>query len=64
MLVDGMRGFVPASQFSQEYLGKMDKLVDKTFKAQVIEVDREQNRLILARRLCLRQVRLLRRVRP
>ena len=51
VLVDGMRGFVPASQFSQEYLGKMDKLVDKTFKAQVIEVDREQNRLIFSEKI-------------
>lgn len=46
--VDATRGFVPSSQFSQEYLGQMDKLVGKTFKAQVIEVDREQNRLILS----------------
>lgn len=51
VLVDGMRGFVPASQFSQEYLGKMDKLIDKTFKAQVIEVDREQNRLIFSEKI-------------
>lgn len=46
--VDTTRGFVPSSQFSQEYLGKMDELVGKTFRAKVIEVDREQNRLILS----------------
>ncbi len=51
VLVDGMRGFVPASQFSQEYLGRMDKLVDKSFKAQAIEVDREQNRLIFSEKV-------------
>ena len=51
VLVDGMRGFVPASQFSQEFLGKMEKLVEKTFKAQVIEVDREQNRLIFSEKV-------------
>lgn len=43
-----INGFVPASQFSQKYLGNMDELVGKTFKAQVIEVDREQNRLIFS----------------
>lgn len=51
VLIDGMRGFVPASQFSQEYLGKMEKLVEKSFKAQVIEVDREQNRLIFSEKI-------------
>lgn len=46
--IDATRGFVPSSQFSQEYLGQMEKLLGKTFKAQVIEVDREQNRLIFS----------------
>lgn len=46
--VDTTRGFVPSSQFSQEYLGRMDELVGKIFRAKVIEVDREQNRLILS----------------
>jgi len=46
--IDGRRGFVPSSQFSQEYLGKQEALVGKTFKVQVIEVDREQNRLIFS----------------
>jgi ribosomal protein S1 len=46
--IDSTRGFVPSSQFSQEYLGQMDKLVGDSFKAQVIEVDREQNRLIFS----------------
>jgi len=46
--VDTTRGFVPSSQFSQEFLGRMDELVGKVFRAKVIEVDREQNRLILS----------------
>jgi small subunit ribosomal protein S1 len=46
--IDATRGFVPSSQFSQEYLGQMEKLLGKSFKAQVIEVDREQNRLIFS----------------
>lgn len=51
VLVEGIRGFVPSSQFSQEFLGKMDKLIGKDFKAQVIEVDREQNRLIFSEKI-------------
>lgn len=51
VLVDGIRGFVPSSQFSQEFLGKMDKLVGRDFKCQVIEVDREQNRLIFSEKI-------------
>lgn len=49
--VEGIRGFVPSSQFSQEFLGKMDKLVGHDFKTQVIEVDREQNRLIFSEKI-------------
>ena len=64
VLVDGMRGFVPASQFSQEYLGKMDKLIDKTFKAQVIEVDREQNRLIFSEKIVSEAGEIAKKVRP
>ncbi len=51
VVIDGVRGFVPSSQFSQEYLGRMDKLIDKSFKVQVIEVDREQNRLIFSEKV-------------
>jgi ribosomal protein S1 len=46
--IDNTRGFVPSSQFSQEFLGKMDELVTKSFRVKVIEVDREQNRLIFS----------------
>lgn len=47
---DGIRGFVPSSQFGTDYLGKMDKLVGKKFKVKVIEVDKEKNRLIFSER--------------
>ena len=43
-----MRGFVPTSQFGEKYLGKMEDLLNTTFKVRVIEVDREQNRLIFS----------------
>jgi len=45
------RGFVPTSQFGEQYLGKMNQLLDKVFKVKVIEVDKEQNRLIFSEKL-------------
>jgi len=48
-----IRGFVPASQFGEKFLGNMEELVGKTFKVKVIEVDKAQNRsLELFRELC------------
>jgi len=50
--LDGdVRGFVPTSQFGEKYLGKMSVLLNKSFKVKVIEVDREQNRLIFSEKL-------------
>ena len=49
--VGDMRGFVPTSQFGEKYLGKMDQLLNKSFKVRIIEVDREQNRLIFSEKL-------------
>ncbi|MBI1871905.1 S1 RNA-binding domain-containing protein [Candidatus Collierbacteria bacterium] len=49
--VGELRGFVPASQFGEKYLGNMDALLGKTFKVKVIEVDKAQNRLIFSEKL-------------
>lgn len=46
-----IRGFVPASQFGEKYLGNMDELIGKNFKVRVIEVDKVQNRLIFSEKL-------------
>lgn len=46
-----IRGFVPTSQFGEKYLGKMDELLTKKFKVRVIEVDKEQNRLIFSEKM-------------
>jgi small subunit ribosomal protein S1 len=46
--VDGVRGFVPSSQFGRLYLGHLEELQNKGFKVKVIEVDREKNRLIFS----------------
>jgi ribosomal protein S1 len=50
VLVSGVRGFVPSSQFGRKYVGKIAQLKGKSFKVQAIEVDREKNRLIFSER--------------
>ncbi len=50
VLADGLRGFVPSSQFGKVYLGRMDVLLDERFEVKVIEVDKPKNRLIFSER--------------
>lgn len=50
VLVNGVRGFVPSSQFGKELVGKYMQLRGKTIKVKAIEVDREKNRLIFSER--------------
>lgn len=49
--IGDVRGFVPTSQFGEKFLGNMDELLNKTFKVRVIEVDKDQNRLIFSEKL-------------
>lgn len=49
-VLDGIRGFVPTSQFSKKYINAMDSLLGKNFDVKVIEVDKEKNRLIFSER--------------
>ncbi len=49
--VGDIRGFVPTSQFGEKFLGNMDDLLNKSFKVRVIEVDKDQNRLIFSEKL-------------
>lgn len=48
--VNGVRGFVPSSQFGRDFVGKINDLKGQTFKVKAIEVDREKNRLIFSER--------------
>ena len=48
--LEGIYGFVPASQLGREMEGNMAALVDKPMEVKVIEVDRAQNRLVLSER--------------
>lgn len=50
VLVNGVRGFVPSSQFGKDYIGKIDNLLGQEFPIKAIEVDREKNRLIFSER--------------
>jgi len=56
--VQGVRGFVPSSQFGREHLGKLDELQNRAFKVKVIEVDREKNRLIFSEKAVSEQTAL------
>jgi len=56
--VQGVRGFVPSSQFGRQYLGQLDKLQNKPFQVKVIEVDREKNRLIFSEKAVSEQAAL------
>lgn len=44
----GLRGFIPSSQFGASYQGNLAALVGKTIDVKPIEVDREKNRLIFS----------------
>ncbi len=44
----GLRGFIPSSQFGASYAGNLQGLVGKTINVKPIEVDREKNRLIFS----------------
>lgn len=48
--VNGISGFVPTSQLSKELAKEAQNLVGKYFKAKVIEVDRQKNKLVLSER--------------
>ncbi len=47
---EGIRGFVPTSQFGKAVSGNLEGLLNKGFKVRVIEVDRDKNRLIFSER--------------
>ena len=48
--VNGVSGFIPTSQLSKEFSSNPSSLVGKYFKAKVIEVDRQKNKLVLSER--------------
>lgn len=50
--IKGVRAFIPASQLSDRYVEDISTFVGKTVRAEIIEIDRSKNQLVLsARRL-------------
>ncbi|NFF40476.1 30S ribosomal protein S1 [Clostridium argentinense] len=51
--VDGIRAFIPASQVSNEYVKDLSKFINKKFNVKVIEFNKENNKIVLSRRIVL-----------
>lgn len=47
----GLQGFIPGSQIGSTWQGKLDSLVGRKISVKVIEVNREQNRLVFSEKL-------------
>ncbi len=43
-----LQGFIPGSQIGSSWQGKMDQLINRILSTKVIEVNREQNRLVFS----------------
>ena len=52
---EGIRGFIPASQLSLDYVEDPDTFVGKTLEVRVITVDKEKKRLVLSAKDVLRE---------
>lgn len=54
-MVEGLRGFIPASQLSLSYIENLEDYLLQDILVQVIEVDQANNRLILSARNILKE---------
>lgn len=48
--VNGMSGFVPASQIGKDYRGRTNELVGRRFEVKVLDLDRGANKIVLSER--------------
>ena len=53
-MVEGLRGFVPASKLSLSYIEDLETYLSKDIEVQVIDVDQANNRLVLSARELLK----------
>ncbi|MGN0313927.1 MAG: S1 RNA-binding domain-containing protein [Fusicatenibacter sp.] len=53
--VEGVRGFIPASRLSLNYVEDLNEYLNKEIQVQVFDVDKEKDRLILSARELLRE---------
>ena len=54
-MVEGIRGFIPASRLSLSYIEDLESYLLKDIEVRVIDVDQAQNRLVLSAREILRE---------
>lgn len=54
-MVEGLRGFIPASKLSLSYIENLEDYLLQELKVQVIDVDQAENRLILSARELLKE---------
>ena len=54
-MVEGLRGFVPASKLSLSYIEDLETYLSKDIEVQVIDVDQANNRLVLSARELLKE---------
>ena len=55
VMVEGLRGFVPASKLSLSYIEDLETYLLKDIEVQVIDVDQANNRLVLSAREMLKE---------
>lgn len=53
--VEGIRGFIPASQLSMDYVEDVNPWLGKTVKVRLITVDRERGKLVLSAKVILKE---------
>lgn len=53
--VEGVRGFIPASRLSLEYVEDLESYLNRPIQVKVLEVDKDKKRLILSAREILRE---------
>ena len=53
-MVEGIRGFIPASQLSLSYVENLEDFLNQEIEVQVIEAEQSENRLILSARELLK----------
>ena len=51
-MVEGIRGFIPASQLSLSYVENLEDFLNQEIEVQVIEASQADNRLILSAKDC------------
>jgi len=57
LLVDlvGVRGFIPASQVSRNFVENLEEYVGQTLELKIVELDRQKNNVVLSRKALLEE---------